>query len=98
MDWFNGLLKLDEDHSGDRQDRGSALAELRHGGSTFRIAGGLKLGFRAFPEGVVLAGVGTTVLKFFSIELLARSGNNPVLASFAIIIGLLIRFNLVSQV
>jgi len=47
---------------------------------------------------VVLAGVGTTVLQFFSTELLARSGNNPVLASFAIIIGLLIWFNLVSQV
>lgn len=64
----------------------------------FRIAGGLKLGRQPFLEGVVLAGVGTTVLQIFSTELLARAGNNPVLASFAIIIGLLIWFNLVSQV
>ncbi|MFJ5955464.1 YihY/virulence factor BrkB family protein [Paenarthrobacter sp. NPDC092416] len=64
----------------------------------FRGAGGLKLGRQAFLEGMVLAGIGTTVLQFFSTELLARAGQNPVLASFAIIIGLLIWFNLVSQV
>lgn len=64
----------------------------------FRVAGGLELGRRAFVEGVLLAGAGTTVLQLFSTELLARAGNNPVLASFAIIIGLLIWFNLVSQV
>ena len=63
-----------------------------------RVAGGLELGRRAFVEGVLLAGAGTTVLQLFSTELLARAGNNPVLASFAIIIGLLIWFNLVSQV
>ncbi|MFF2297686.1 YihY/virulence factor BrkB family protein [Arthrobacter bambusae] len=64
----------------------------------FRFAGRLKLRRRAFLEGTVLAGVGTTILQIFSTELLANAGRNPILASFAIIIGLLIWFNLVSQV
>ncbi|MBL0704492.1 YihY/virulence factor BrkB family protein [Sinomonas sp. JC656] len=64
----------------------------------FRLAGGLRLGRRALLEGVLLAGIGTSVLQAFSTQLLARAGANPLLASFAIIIGLLIWFNLVSQV
>ncbi|XAS68023.1 YihY/virulence factor BrkB family protein [Micrococcaceae bacterium Sec5.7] len=64
----------------------------------FRLAGGLKLSRRAFLEGTILAGIGTTVLQVFSTELLAGAGRNPILAPFAIIIGLLIWFNLVSQV
>lgn len=64
----------------------------------FRIAGGLRLSRRALLEGTILAAVGTTVLQVFSTELLAGAGRNPILAPFAIIIGLLIWFNLVSQV
>jgi membrane protein len=64
----------------------------------FRLAGGLRLSRRALLEGTILAGVGTTVLQVFSTELLAGAGGNPILAPFAIIIGLLIWFNLVSQV
>ena len=64
----------------------------------FRLAAGLKLTRRALLEGTVLSAVGTTVLQIFSTELLANAGRNPILAPFAIIIGLLIWFNLVSQV
>lgn len=64
----------------------------------FRLAGGLKLQRRALLEGTILAAVGTSVLQIFSTELLASAGRNPLLAPFAIIIGLLIWFNLVSQV
>ncbi|MDQ0679549.1 membrane protein [Arthrobacter pascens] len=64
----------------------------------FRLAGSLKLSRRALLEGTILAAVGTTVLQVFSTELLAGAGRNPILAPFAIIIGLLIWFNLVSQV
>jgi membrane protein len=64
----------------------------------FRLAGGLKLSRQALLEGTILAGVGTTVLQVFSTELLAGAGRNPILAPFAIIIGLLIWFNLVSRV
>jgi membrane protein len=64
----------------------------------FRLAGGLKLSRQALLEGTVLAALGTAVLQIFSTELLASAGRNPILAPFAIIIGLLIWFNLVSQV
>ncbi len=64
----------------------------------FRLAAGLELGRRAMLEGTVLAAVGTSVLQIFSTELLAGAGRNPLLAPFAIIIGLLIWFNLISQV
>jgi membrane protein len=64
----------------------------------FRLAAGLKLSRQALLEGTVLSAVGTTVLQIFSTELLANAGRNPILAPFAIIIGLLIGFNLVSQV
>ena len=64
----------------------------------YRVAAGLKPARRALLEGTILAAVGTTVLQIFSTQLLASAGKNPILAPFAIIIGLLIWFNLVSQV
>ncbi len=64
----------------------------------FRLAGSLKLARRSLLEGTVIAAVGTTILQIFSTELLGSAGRNPILAPFAIIIGLLIWFNLVSQV
>ncbi|MDQ4503622.1 YihY/virulence factor BrkB family protein [Sinomonas sp. ASV322] len=64
----------------------------------FRLAGSLRLGRRAMVEGTFIAGLGTSILQIFSSQLLARAGANPLLAPFAIIIGLLIWFNLVSQV
>ncbi|MEO5316056.1 YihY/virulence factor BrkB family protein [Pseudarthrobacter sp. CC12] len=64
----------------------------------FRLAAGLKLSRQALLEGTILAAVGTTVLQIFSTELLGGASRNPILAPFAIIIGLLIWFNLVSQV
>ena len=64
----------------------------------FRFTGGLQLSRQALLEGTLLAALGTAVLQIFSTELLASAGRNPILAPFAIIIGLLIWFNLVSQV
>ena len=64
----------------------------------FRLGGSLKLSRRALLEGTILAAFGTTILQVFSTELLAGAGRNPILAPFAIIIGLLIWFSLVSQV
>jgi membrane protein len=64
----------------------------------FRLAGGLHLSRRPLVEGIILAGIGTSILQAFSTQLLARAGANPLLAPFAIVVGLLIWFNLVSQV
>jgi len=64
----------------------------------FRLAAGLKLSRRALLESTILGALGTTILQIFSTELLGGASRNPLLASFAVIIGLLIWFNLVSQV
>ncbi len=64
----------------------------------FRLAAGLKPDRGIFWQSTLLAGVGATVLQLLSGLLLARAGANPLLASFAVIIGLLIWFNFVSQV
>ncbi|WP_267545568.1 YihY/virulence factor BrkB family protein [Arthrobacter sp. H14-L1] len=64
----------------------------------FRLAAGLKPERGIFWQSTLLAGVGATVLQLLSGLLLARAGANPLLASFAVIIGLLIWFNFVSQV
>ena len=47
--------------------------------------------------GVMLAGAGATTLRFFSAMLFASLTNNVLLAPFAVILGLFIWFNLLSQ-
>ncbi|MHC6219934.1 YihY/virulence factor BrkB family protein [Arthrobacter sp. MMS24-S77] len=100
--WAIGLLGLDEGIAGPVIGVVKLAVPLLLNWATaailFRLAGNLPLGRQAFVEGTIIAAVGTTVLQVFSTELLARAGQNPVLAPFAIIIGLLIWFNLVSQV
>lgn len=101
-DWVTGLLQLDPLLAGPLTTSVTILVPLLLGWGTalimFRFAAGLKLTRRSLLEGTVLAAVGTTVLQIFSTQLLANAGKNPILAPFAIIIGLLIWFNLVSQV
>ncbi|WP_139146611.1 YihY/virulence factor BrkB family protein [Arthrobacter sp. SW1] len=100
--WLIGLLALDEAIAGPIAAAVKLVVPFLLNWATavvmFRLAGGLKLPRRAFLEGTLLAAAGTTILQVFSTELLARAGQNPILAPFAIIIGLLIWFNLVSQV
>ncbi|WP_354235636.1 YihY/virulence factor BrkB family protein [Arthrobacter sp. UYEF3] len=101
-DWVAGLLHLDPLLARPLTTSVTILVPLLLGWGTtlimFRVAAGLKLTRRALLEGTILAAVGTTVLQIFSTQLLASAGRNPLLAPFAIIIGLLIWFNLVSQV
>ncbi|WP_245413244.1 YihY/virulence factor BrkB family protein [Arthrobacter celericrescens] len=101
-DWLIGLLNLDPRVAGPVAGAVKLVVPLLLNWATavvmFRLAGGLRLPRRAFLEGTAIAAAGTTVLQVFSTELLARAGQNPILAPFAIIIGLLIWFNLVSQV
>ncbi len=101
-DWVAGLLHLDPLLAGPLTTSVTIVVPLLLGWGTalimFRVAAGLKLARRALLEGTMIAAVGTTVLQIFSTQLLASAGRNPILAPFAIIIGLLIWFNLVSQV
>jgi membrane protein len=100
--WVTEQLHLDPVLAGPLTTSITILVPLLLGWGTavimYRVAAGLKPARRSLLEGTILAAVGTTVLQIFSTQLLASAGKNPILAPFAIIIGLLIWFNLVSQV
>ena len=64
----------------------------------FRVLSGLVIPLRRLLVGVILGGVGLGVLKVLGTVLLGAASRNPLLASFAVLIGLLIWFNLVCTV
>jgi membrane protein len=64
----------------------------------FRLLSGLRIPLRRLLAGALLGGVALGILKILGNTLLGGASRNPLLASFAVIIGLLIWFNLVCQV
>ena len=62
----------------------------------FRVLSRVRIPFRQLVTGSVLGAVGLGVLKILGSTLLAGAGRNPLLAAFAVIIGLMIWFNLTS--
>ena len=64
----------------------------------FRALSGLTIPLRRLLVGAALGGAGLGVLKILGSALLGGASKNPLLASFAVIIGLLIWFNLICQV
>lgn len=64
----------------------------------YRVLSGIRIPVRRLFGGALLGGVFTGALKLLGNTLLGGASNNPLLASFAIIIGLLIFFNLICQV
>jgi len=67
-------------------------------GAFYRIVSGIRIPFRQLAQGVLLAAVALGVLQALGSTLLGGATKNPLLASFAVIIGLLIWFNLICQV
>ncbi|HEX4058408.1 MAG TPA: YihY/virulence factor BrkB family protein [Galbitalea sp.] len=64
----------------------------------FTVMAGVRIPFRRMVGGVLLGAIGLGALKVLGGSLLGVSKNNPLLASFAVILGLLIFFNIVCQV
>lgn len=64
----------------------------------YRVVSGINIPFAQLRQGVLLAGVALVVLQALGSSLLGGATKNPLLASFAVIIGLLIWFNLICQV
>ncbi len=64
----------------------------------YRILAGVPVPTRPLWQGAVLGALALGVLKALGSTLLTFTSNNPLLASFAVIVGLLIWFNLVCQV
>ncbi|MHA7286730.1 YihY/virulence factor BrkB family protein [Arthrobacter sp. MDT3-44] len=65
---------------------------LFHSASAIQMPRGILL------QGSIIAGLGTTLLRTFSTQILGTFGNNPLLLSFAVILALFIWFFLLSQV
>lgn len=64
----------------------------------FRVLSRVRIPIRRLFAGALLGGVALGVLKILGGALLGGASRNPLLATFAVIIGLLIWFNLVSTV
>jgi membrane protein len=67
-------------------------------GVLYRVLSGLKIPLRRLIVGSLLGAIALGVLKVLGGALLGGAGRNPLLASFALIIGLLIWFNLICVV
>lgn len=63
----------------------------------FRLQSRIPVGNRQLLRGALLGAVGIGVLKYVGAELASTAGNNPLMAGFAVIIGLMLWFNLVMQ-
>ncbi|GAA3703138.1 hypothetical protein GCM10023081_44380 [Arthrobacter ginkgonis] len=64
-----------------------------------RLASGVRMPRAAMLQSALLAGGGATVLRYFSSTLLGGVGNNnPLLAPFAVVLGLFVWFYLLSQI
>lgn len=70
----------------------AALAAL------YRLLSGLSIPWKRLLAGALLGAAGLGVLKVLGSALLGGASRNPLLASFALVIGLLIWFNLICQV
>ncbi|MEO5921586.1 MAG: YihY/virulence factor BrkB family protein [Pseudolysinimonas sp.] len=64
----------------------------------YRVLAGVPIPPRPLWQGALLGGLALGVLKVLAGGLLTLTSSNPLLASFAVIVGLLIWFNLVCQV
>lgn len=64
----------------------------------YRVVSGVHIPTRLLAQGTIIAAVALGVLKVLGASLLGGATRNPLLASFAAIIGLLIWFNLICQV
>ncbi|MGV8896830.1 MAG: YihY/virulence factor BrkB family protein [Rhodoglobus sp.] len=67
-------------------------------GAFYRVVSGIKIPWRILANGTIIGAVALGVLKALGSTLLGGATKNPLLASFAVIIGLLIWFNLICQV
>lgn len=64
----------------------------------FRAASAVQMPRKVLLQSALIAGVGSTVLRTFSTVLLGGVDRNPLLAPFAVILGLFVWFFLLSQV
>ncbi len=64
----------------------------------FRVLLAARIPWRRLLTGSLLGGLGLGILKVLGATIVGGAGKNPLLASFAVILGLLVWFGLVCQV
>ena len=64
----------------------------------YRVLSGITIPFASLREGIAFGAVGLTLLQLLGSTLLGGANSNPLIASFAVIAGLLIFFNFSCQV
>lgn len=64
----------------------------------YRVLAGVAIPFRRLIDGALVGGIAVGLLKVLGSALLGGASKNPLLASFAVIIGILIFLNLLCQV
>lgn len=67
-------------------------------GAFYRVVSGIRIPWRILAQGTIIGAVALGILKALGSSLLGGATSNPLLASFAVIIGLLIWFNFICQV
>jgi len=104
LSWILGLVSIGENSTaGVIATRGVALVivlvlDTATLGIFYRVVSGIKIPFRMLAQGTIIAAVALGALKFGGGFLLEGATRNPLLASFAVIIGLLIWFNFICQI
>ena len=78
------------------QDDGGATAVAL--GGLYRVLAGVRIPWRFLKQGVALGAFGLGALTALGTALLGGATSNPLIASFAVVAGLLVYFNLASQV
>lgn len=104
LSWILDLASINEDSSAARVATQIVslvivlILDTATLGIFYRVVSGIKIPFRMLAQGTIIAALALGALKFGGSFLLEGATRNPLLASFAVIIGLLIWFNLICQI
>jgi membrane protein len=104
LNWLLGLVSVNEDSLAARTASQIIVVAIVFVldaatlGVFYRVISGIKIPFRLLAQGTIIAALALGALKFGGSFLLEGATRNPLLASFAVIIGLLIWFNLLCQI
>lgn len=103
LDWVLGLLGLQDSEAARILTRATTIVimlvlDMLVALVLYRLASGIEFARRPMLLAIFVAGLGATLLRLFSSMLLGGVTNNPVLAPFAVILGLFIWFYFLSQV
>jgi membrane protein len=101
--WLLSLVGLDDSLTATLAGRGATLLVLLivNGAmlaALYRLLAGIRIPWKMLRNGVIIAAIGVSALQVLGGALIGGATRNPLIASFAVIAGLLIWFNLSCQV